>query len=158
MSWGTWAIIAVALIILELVVTDFTFLMIAGGALGGAVAGIFTDSWVVQVLVAASIAVLLLFIVRPIIRQRINNSSRGRTNVYAMEGKIAHTLTEVTDKAGRAKVGGDVWSAISMGDAIAADTDVVVRAVSGAQLVLAPIATTPPDGPQQTALQNPPVQ
>ena len=140
MSWGIWAIIVVVLLIMEVLATDFTFLMFAGGALGATITSLVTGSWVPQLIVFIVVSVLLLFFVRPWAKRFVNSTSHEKTNVDAMAGKIARTLTVVDARGGRAKVGGDVWSALSAGGEIPAGVDVPVVKVNGAHLVLAALA------------------
>ncbi|WP_124054766.1 NfeD family protein [Arcanobacterium ihumii] len=138
MSWGIWAIIAIVLLILETLTVDFLFMMLAGGALASVFTSLATDSLTVQVIVFAVVSVLLLAFIRPWARKHVNDSSTGTSNVYALAGKDATTLTPVNRTSGRVKIGGEVWSAKTSGDEIAQDTDVVVQTIQGVTLVVAP--------------------
>lgn len=139
MAWGIWAIIAAVLFILEVITVDFTFLMVAGGALAATGIALVTQNLAIQIITFAIVATILLFFVRPLVRKRINNSSASDSNIYALIGKSAIALTPVDHLSGRVKLDGEVWSAKTLGSAIATDTTVVVRAVNGAQLVVDPL-------------------
>ncbi|MCI5825413.1 MAG: NfeD family protein [Arcanobacterium sp.] len=134
--WGIWAIIALVLLILEMFTVDFTFLMLAGGGFAAMLTAIFTDSWVVQIVVFAVVSVVCLMFVRPWVRKHVNSSSTKDSNVYAYTGKSARALTDITPTAGRAKVGGEVWSAKTEHGMITQGTEATVVGVDGAHLLL----------------------
>lgn len=138
MAWGIWAIISVVLFIIEVLTVDFTFIMIAGGALAATGVSAAGGNLVVQIITFAVVTTLLLFFVRPWVRDHVNNSSTGESNVYALAGRVATTLTPVDKFTGRVKIGGEVWSAKTVQGEIAADHKVIVLSVEGAQLVVAP--------------------
>lgn len=136
MSWAIWLIIAIVFLILETFTVDFTFLMLAGGALvaTGVAAG--TDNLVIQIVVFALTSVLLVAFARPWAKKHINVKGPAAGNVYGQVGKSAQTLTVVDQSAGRVKIGGDVWSARSTGASIPQDTGVVVVEIDGAVAVV----------------------
>ena len=137
--WGIWAIIALVLLIIEMFTIDFTFLMLAGGALGAMVTAFFMPSWAVQLIVFAVLAVVLLVFVRPCIKRYMNNSSATHeSNVYALIGKQAVALTEITELSGRAKVDGEEWSAKSRAGVLEEGSALIVTAIDGAHLLVAP--------------------
>lgn len=78
MSPIIWALIAVVLVIIEALVVDFTFLMIAAGALAGVVTALATDALAPQIVVAAIVAVLGLIFVRPYFRNYFSKDKRTR--------------------------------------------------------------------------------
>lgn len=61
MAWGIWAIIAAVLFILEVITVDFTFLMVAGGALAATGVAMATDNLAIQIVTFAAVAIILLF-------------------------------------------------------------------------------------------------
>lgn len=138
MVWGIWTIIAVVLAIAEILTVDFTFLMIAGGALAAAGVSAAGGGLILQIVVFAVVSIVLLFFVRPWARKHVNDSSTGESNIYAMTGKVARTLSAVDAASGRVKVGGEVWSAKTYGEPISEDTVVIITAVEGAQVVITP--------------------
>ncbi|MFC5370185.1 NfeD family protein [Arcanobacterium bovis] len=138
MTWGIWAIIAIVLLILETLTVDFTFLMLAGGAFAAVFTAVATDSLVVQIIVFAVISVLLLVFIRPWARKHVNDSSTGNSNVYALAGQDAVTLTLVTHSSGRVKIGGDVWTAATEAGDIDPGVDVVVKEIRGVTVIVAP--------------------
>jgi membrane protein implicated in regulation of membrane protease activity len=72
LAWLIWVGVALALGAIEAATVDFIFLMLAGGALAGAVAAAFGADFPGQAIVAAVSAVLLLVGVRPWVKRRFN--------------------------------------------------------------------------------------
>lgn len=136
MGWEIWAIIAVGCIIVECATVDFTFLMLSGGAFAGAVTSAANGTLTIQVAVFSVVAILLLLIVRPWIKEHFNARESTTGSVQAQIGKPAQTLTSVDATSGRVKIGGDEWSARTNGEQIAEGTDVVVLDIDGVQAVV----------------------
>ena len=65
MAWLWWLGASLVMGVIETLTADLTFLMFAGGALGGAVAAALGAPLWIQVLVFAVISVLLLVAIRP---------------------------------------------------------------------------------------------
>ncbi|MDO5025816.1 MAG: NfeD family protein [Trueperella sp.] len=144
MAWGIWAIVGVVLLILETLTVDFTFLMVAAGAFAAAgVSAVAPDSLLLQILAGALVAILLLLFVRPYIKRHINDRATGSSNIDALRGQSAYTLTTVDVTGGRVKIGGEVWTAKSYGPSIPADTQVVVTGVEGASAVVKLVSPKP---------------
>jgi membrane protein implicated in regulation of membrane protease activity len=111
-AWETWLIVAVALAALELVSLDLILVMLAGGALLGAVVALFGAAFAVQVLVALAASVGLLALVRPNVVRRLHNGPHLRTGTEALIGRQALVLREMSaHHPGRVKIGGEEWSA-----------------------------------------------
>lgn len=93
-----------------------------------------------QVLVFAVVSAVLLIGLRPFLKKYIN-SKKVDTNVDALIGKRA-VVTEAIDNLrgqGTVRLGGNLWSARSVGDApIAADTVVVIRRIEGVKVFVEP--------------------
>ncbi len=139
MVWGIWLIVAVVLIVIEVFTVDFTFLMIAGGALAAAAAAGFTDELWIQILVFAIVSVILLFTVRPWAKRHITNSSpETRTNVEAHLGARVIAMTDVTERGGRVKLAGEVWTARTDGAVLLEGTTGRVVRIHGATAVVEP--------------------
>ena len=69
-AWLAWVGLALALGAIELASVDFVFLMLAGGALAGALAAVLGVPVVGQVLVSLAVAALALLLVRPVIKRQ----------------------------------------------------------------------------------------
>src|SRR3546814_4383767 len=71
--WIVWLGVSLLLVAVEAASGDFTFLMLAGGALGGSVAAALGAPVAVQSVVAAVTAVALVFTVRPWLKHRFRS-------------------------------------------------------------------------------------
>ena len=112
MEWLFWIGGALLLVVIETVTADLTFLMIAGGALGGGLTSFLGGPLWAQVMVFACVSTLLLFAVRPWAKRRLAATTpQMKTNVDALIGRSATTITAVDDGGGRVRLGGEEWSA-----------------------------------------------
>jgi membrane protein implicated in regulation of membrane protease activity len=78
--WIAWLVLAVVFVIIELLTLEFTFLMLAAGAvIGGLGVNLLGGPWWLQVLIAAAVSALLLFTIRPLCSPRCTDrASRTR--------------------------------------------------------------------------------
>jgi membrane protein implicated in regulation of membrane protease activity len=130
-----WFIGAILLGVAEIFTLDLTLLMCAGGALAGGTVSLLGGAWWLAALVACVAAALLLFALRPFLLKSLRERTPlVETNVSALVGKTAKTLTEVTHTKGRIKLGGEVWTAHTEdgASAIPDDTVVTVLRIHGA--------------------------
>ncbi|MCL3777582.1 MULTISPECIES: NfeD family protein [unclassified Actinomyces] len=112
MAWLWWLGGALVLAVVETLSADLTFIMIAGGALGGAAAAGLGASLTVQVIVFSVVSVLLLFLVRPWAKAQLaRRTPHMLTNVEAKLGREATALTAVDVHGGRVLLAGEEWSA-----------------------------------------------
>lgn len=137
MTWMAWLIIAIVLGIIEMLTVEFTFLMLAGGALAAAAVGGMTDNVAIQILVFCVVSVVLLFTVRPWARRLVDSSTpESKTNVNSLPGQIAEALTDVTARGGRIKLDGEVWSARTYDAPIPEGSIVIVSRIDGAHAIV----------------------
>lgn len=112
MEWLWWLGGALVLAVIETLSADLTFIMIAGGALGGAVAAGVGASLTVQVIVFCVVSTLLFFLVRPWAKAQLaKRTPHMLTNVEAKLGSEATALTAVDVRGGRVLLAGEEWSA-----------------------------------------------
>ncbi|MBR6458530.1 MAG: NfeD family protein [Actinomycetaceae bacterium] len=149
MSWIVWLVIAAACLAIEVITTDFTFLMLAGGALvaTGAAAG--TDNIWIQIAVFGVVAILLLVLVRPWAKNRFNVRGSRVGSAQVLIGKKAVAVTDVDESAGRVKIVGDVWSARSASGFIPQGSDVTVVELEGVTAIVVPAVV-----PENTQVQG----
>lgn len=146
MEWLFWIGGALLLVVIETVTADFTFLMIAGGALGGGLTSFLGGPLWAQVVVFACVSTLLLFAVRPWAKRRLAATTpQMKTNVDALIGRSATTITAVDDGGGRVRLGGEEWSArlaptVQGTTRLEAGASVTVTEIDGAVAVVAPAA------------------
>ena len=160
MAWLWWIGAALVLGVIETLTVDLTFLMLAGGAVGGAIAAALGTSFLVQAVVFAAVSTLLLAAVRPWAKwQLLSTTPDMRTNASALIGREATALTVIDERGGRVRLGGEEWSArlvesrptpaqrgygapvqaFAGPTRIEPGTDVRVTAIDGAIAVVAPL-------------------
>ena len=141
-GWLAWVGIALALGAIELASVDFVFLMLAGGALAGAVAAVLGVPVVGQVLVSLAVAALALLLVRPVIKRQFTAPDARDIGTAAQIGRSALVLSTVTGTDGRIKLGGETWTARTAPDAAACLPGQEVRVVSieGATAIVTGVA------------------
>jgi membrane protein implicated in regulation of membrane protease activity len=150
MGWLWWLGGALLLGVAEMFTLDLIFLMLAGGALAGAAAAGLGAPLAVQIVVAASTALLLLFALRPFLLRRLR--TRGdlvETNSAALVGRSAVVVAPTDVLGGRVKLAGEVWSARTADDGATFPTGAEVRVarIDGATAVVAAADRIAGDGP-----------
>jgi membrane protein implicated in regulation of membrane protease activity len=111
-AWLSWLGLAVLLGALELVSLDLFLVMLAGGALVGAVTALLGGPLALQVVLAMVSSVALLGVIRPGVVRRLHSGPDLKTGAEALIGKRATVLRElVHGTPGRVKIGGEEWTA-----------------------------------------------
>lgn len=148
-TWIAWLVIVVVAVVLELLSLNLVFLMIAAGSLiGGLGAWLLGWPWQLQVVAAAALSAVLVFLIRPLLwRLLVRGRPRALTNVDALAGMSARATVRFTDGAGLARLdNGETWTArldaAHEHEDVAANARLVVVAISGATAVVVP----DPDG------------
>jgi membrane protein implicated in regulation of membrane protease activity len=148
-TWVLWLVIVVAAIVLELLTLSLVFGMIAAGALIGGL-GTWLLGWpvAVQVVTAAVLSALLVFLIRPLLyRLLVHGKPRALTNVDALEGMSARATASFVDGTGLARLAnGETWTA-RLDDAhehaeVGTGARLTVVAIDGATAVVAPTAAS----------------
>lgn len=125
------------LLIAEMMTADLLFASLAFSAFMGGIAQALGFDMAVQGVIFGTAAILSLFFLRPIALKNLKKRTPDyATNVDALIGAPAITLTAVTERAGQIKLSGETWSARSSAAEISADEDVVVIAIEGATAVV----------------------
>ncbi|WP_194408632.1 NfeD family protein [Microbacterium cremeum] len=148
--WIAWLVLALVFIIIELLTLEFTFLMLAAGALiGGLGVNLLGGPWWLQIGVAAALSAVLLFTIRPLLLRLLHREEPdARTNVDALYGMGGRVVQTFVDGDGSVKLdNGETWTArlaASSPTAIDVGARVTVLAVHGATVeVTAAAAATP---------------
>lgn len=136
--WLIWLIAAGGFSGAELLGGDLVLVMLAGGAGAGAAAAALNAPFVLQVLIAALVATLLVFGVRPLAKRRLAAGDGGRFGVERLVGYEAQVLRQVDTRGGRVRIGGQEWSArpFDPADVHAVGTTVKVMHIDGATAVV----------------------
>jgi membrane protein implicated in regulation of membrane protease activity len=140
MSWVVWLIAAVALVVAEYFTLTLAFGLLAAAALVAAVVAGLGGPLLAQVLAFAITAGVGLLIVRPIARRQMTQTPLVREGSYALIGKKAVVIEEVTGTQGLIKLSGEVWSARALDEdqVIPAGTPVDVMEIEGATAIVYP--------------------
>ncbi len=133
-TWAAWSAAAVLLAVAEMFSLDLVLLMLATGALGGAVVAGVGGGLALQILVAVAVALGTLVFVRPAVVRRLHGGPTLTTGHAALVGKQAVALEEVTAVSGTVKLAGEVWTARSFDEqaVIPAGATVDVFEIDGA--------------------------
>ena len=140
MSWIAWLITAVALGVAEYVTLTLAFGLLAAAALVAAVVAGMGGPLLAQVLAFAITAAVGLLVVRPIARRQMTHTPLVREGSYALMGRRAVVVEEVTGTQGLVKLSGEVWSARALDEdqVIPAGTAVEVMEIEGATAIVYP--------------------
>jgi len=114
--WLIWLIAAVGLAGAEALTGDLFLLMLSGGALAAVVSSLLVDNYVVDGVVFAVVALLLLVLVRPALRRRFAEGTGLPEPMKALEGKSALVLDRLGRHEGQVKLDGEVWTARPLND------------------------------------------
>ena len=110
-DWVAWVGLAVLLGIVEVTTLDLVFLMLAAGALSGALVALVGAPVGLQVVVALVVAVAMLGVVRPVALRHLRTPAAVRTGVAALVGSHGVALERIDARSGQVKLKGEVWSA-----------------------------------------------
>jgi membrane protein implicated in regulation of membrane protease activity len=140
MSWIAWLIAAAILGVAEYFTLTLAFGLLAAAALVAALVAGMDGPLLAQVLAFAITAGVGLVFVRPIARRQMTNTPLVREGSYALIGKKAVVVEEVTGTQGLIKLSGEVWSARALDESqvIPAGTPVDVMEIEGATAIVYP--------------------
>lgn len=142
-AWVLWLALILLFVIIEVFTLDFTFLMLAVGSLGGLIAGFFAAPWWAQIIIAAVLALLLLFIVRPsLLRLFRKGGDPTPSNIEALLGMTGRVVVEFADARGQVKLAnGETWTS-RLADGVSGELvegeRVVVTTIEGSTAVVVP--------------------
>lgn len=140
-AWAIWLSLAFLLAVAEILSLDLVLIMLAVGALAGAgVAVVAPGLWWLQILVAASVSIATLALLRPTLIERVRRMPGYRSSTDTMVGSSGLTLSEITHDGGEIKVAGQSWTARTMApdQVIDKGIEVEVYEVDGAIAVVYP--------------------
>lgn len=153
MEWAWWLGAALLLAVVEILSLDLVLIMFAGGALMAALlAALGLPLWV-QIIGFAATSALFLFALRPwMLRALRKRVPLVETNAAAHVGRVAVVVSEVTERAGRIKLVGEVWTARTENDeVIGVGEEVMVVRIMGATAIV----TAHHDAPARPRPANP---
>ncbi len=140
--WAGWLGLAFILGAAELVSLDLVLIMLAVGALVGAISAAAGAAVIVQILLAAGASVAMLALVRPNLVKRFHSGPELQLGHGKLVGRHAIVTAEITSHApGRVKLDGEIWSAQPYDDdlVIGVGEAVEVLALKGATVYVHPL-------------------
>ncbi len=144
MDWGwlIWLAFALVFVVIEVFTLDLLFAMLAVGALAGMVTELAHGQFWLQIVLAAVVAVLLIFALRPPLLRRLRRGgSTVKHNIDAISG-LAGIIeaSGAIDRPATVKLAnGETWSARAAEDLPLSPGDrVTVVRVIGATVEVAP--------------------
>ncbi|MBT2206782.1 NfeD family protein [Actinomadura sp. NEAU-AAG7] len=140
-AWIAWLLLAALLGLAELLTLTLALGLLAAAALAAGLAGALGLPLGAQAAVFAAGSVAGLAVVRPLARRHIRQAPALRSGTAALVGREALTLTEVSRSGGRARIGGEEWTARPYDPdlVIPAGTPADVLAIEGATALLYPL-------------------
>jgi len=140
--WAGWLAIAIALGAAELASLDLILLMLAVGAIVGALSAVVGLPLVVQILLAGGASVAMLALVRPNVVRKLHSGPELQLGHGKLVGRQALVTEDVTSmNPGRVKLAGEIWSAEPYDESltIKAGETVEVLAMKGATVFVHPV-------------------
>ncbi|MCF8552924.1 MAG: NfeD family protein [Candidatus Planktophila sp.] len=132
-----WLAASGALLVIEILTVDLLFASLAFSALLAAGANALGFSVVVQGVVFGVGAIGSLMFLRPIALRHLKKKPADHaTNIEALIGAPAMTLSAITEHDGLVKLSGETWSARSNTGEIEVGSQVEVVAIEGATAVV----------------------
>lgn len=132
-----WLTASGLFVVAEILTVDLLFASLAFATLMAAGASALSLNALTQGLIFALSAGLSIFILRPIALRNLQKRTPGlATNVDALFGADAYTMTEVNENSGEVKLSGEVWSARSRSGVIEKSMNVKVIAIEGATAIV----------------------
>ena len=140
--WTAWMVLAVVLGMAEMVSLDLVLLMLAVGAVVGALAALASFPVILQVLLAGGGAAAMLSLVRPNLLRHLHGGPdlvTGTGKLVGQQGLVTEELS--AHHPGRVKVAGEIWSAQPYDESliIPSGATVEVFAIRGATAFVHPV-------------------
>lgn len=151
-AWLIWLIIAMGFGIAELLALTLDLGLLALAALAASLVAATGLGVVFQFVGFAVVAALMVLFVRPVARRHLQRGPLVRSGTAGLVGRDAWTLTEVSRRGGRVRIGGEEWTARPYDPAlvIPADSMVDVFDIDGATALV-----HPQDIPQDISQEEP---
>lgn len=140
--WAAWLCLAIALGVAELLSLDLILLMLAAGAVVGALTALVGTPFLVQALLAAGASAAMLSLARPNLIRKLHTGPELRLGHGKLVGEQALVTAEISSlTTGRVRLGGEEWSAAPYDESliIPAGATVEVFEIRGATAFVHPL-------------------
>ncbi len=132
---GTWLIIFLSLLFLELITINLVSIWFAIGALGAMIASCITENITIQIIIFIMLSIVSLLFTKPFV-QRVRKRKIVPTNLDTVIGQIGVVTKKITkNDNGEVKVGGKIWTAKSS-RSIDASKEVRILKIEGVKLLV----------------------
>ena len=129
-----WLIVAFAVIAIDIMTSNFCFMLFSVGAVAAAICGTLGLPLIIQIIVFAILNIISLMIGYPVLKKKFKVK---QGNMPLMEekyiGKVMESEKEVTNKA-QVKVNGEYWTVINEGDKINKGDKFIITGIEGIKL------------------------
>ena len=137
MQLWMWLAASGVLLVIEIITVDLLFASLAFATLMAALANVLNLSVALQGVTFALAAAISIFILRQIaLRHLKKRPANFATNIEALIGAPALSLTEVSENSGQVKLNGETWSARSISGAIPANVSALVVSIECATAIV----------------------
>lgn len=129
-----WLIIAVAVFAIDILSSNFCFMLFSTGAIAAAICDMLGASFMTQIVVFCILNIIVFAIGYPLLKKKFRASQKS---IPLMEetyiGKIMESEKEIYNK-GQVKVGGEYWTVINEGDVIYKGDKFIITGIDGIKL------------------------
>lgn len=142
-AWAAWLGLAAVLGMAELVSLDLVLVMLAVGALAGAVTAALGAAVVAQILVAGIASVAMLALVRPNLIAKLHQGPELQLGTSKLLGQRAVVTQRMTGLAvGQIRLAGETWSAAPYDEHLTIEPGATVEVfeIRGATAYVHPVA------------------
>jgi membrane protein implicated in regulation of membrane protease activity len=111
-AWAAWLAAAALLAVAEMFSLDLILVMLAVGAIAGAITAALDLNVAIQLIAAAGTSIAMLALVRPSLVKRLHTGpdlQLGHGKLVGKQGVVTETVTSLNP--GRIKLAGEIWSA-----------------------------------------------
>jgi membrane protein implicated in regulation of membrane protease activity len=142
-AWAAWVGIAAVLGAAELVSLDLVLIMLAVGALAGAVTAALGAAVIAQILVAGIASIAMLALVRPNLVARLHTGPELKLGTSKLVGQRAVVTQRITGLAvGQIRLAGETWTAAPYDEHVTIEPGATVEVfeIRGATAYVHPVA------------------
>ncbi|MFC7402331.1 NfeD family protein [Citricoccus sp. GCM10030269] len=140
--WVLWLTLAVVFAVVEILLLDLVFLMLAAGAAAALTTALVGGEAWLQIAMFSGVSLLMLAAVRPTALKHLKKGPVEQlTNADSLPGRTVVILEDTGADSGLAKIDGETWTARSAtGVTIPAGQEAEIDEVDGATLIVQPKA------------------